>query len=89
MQLYESLTYFVIYIVLSFFREKIEAVPGRLLLLTVLFVSISRFLLEFLKDIQSDINIGVLTMGQLLTIPFVLISIIAFLVLNGIGKKYR
>ena len=88
-QLYESLTYFVIYIGLSFFREKIEAVPGRLLLLTVLFVSISRFLLEFLKDIQSDINIGVLTMGQLLTIPIVLISIIAFLVLNGIGKKYR
>ena len=59
------------------------------MVLSVFSVSLARFLLEFLKETQTDIQLSYFNMGQLLTLPIMLISLLILLILNGTGKKYR
>ncbi|MEE2975309.1 MAG: prolipoprotein diacylglyceryl transferase [Thermodesulfobacteriota bacterium] len=88
-QFYEAVSYVFIYLILRFFSIRIESVPGRLMVLSVFSVSLARFLLEFLKETQTDIQLSYFNMGQLLTLPIMLISLLILLILNGTGKKYR
>jgi len=86
-QLYESISYLSIFILLGFAKDMIQRVSGRLLLIIVSMVAFLRFLLEFMKDTQSDIILPYLNMGQMLTIPILIISLFLLYVLNN--KKIR
>ncbi len=72
-QLYEALTYLIIFLVmLTLYRKSLGARPGRLTgsMLTMLFSM--RFILEFFKTGQSTLDPSMpITMGQLLSIPLV------------------
>lgn len=81
-QLYESLVYFILFIVLYFAAFKLNWTnfKGRLfgLFLTVLFGA--RFFLEFLKENQVDFEDELaLNMGQYLSIPLVIIGLFFFI----------
>ena len=78
-QLYESLAYFLIFIVLLFIYYKGISVNknGLLFGLFLVLVFAFRFIVEFFKENQSGFEAGMtLNMGQLLSIPFVIIGII-------------
>lgn len=78
-QLYESLAYLVIFLLSYryYLRRGVDAKPGSLLGLVLVLVYSSRFMLEFFKDKQSDVEAGLaLNMGHLLSIPFVIAGLI-------------
>jgi prolipoprotein diacylglyceryl transferase len=78
-QLYESIAYFVIFLILLFIYSKgIEKnKPGLLFGLFLVLVFTFRFFVEFLKENQSAFEEGMaLNMGQILSIPFVIAGLI-------------
>ncbi len=92
-QLYESFFYLLVFGVLfrlyeakrvKLYRKRDTAVPsaanGDLLGLFMIMVFGFRFFIEFLKENQSNFESALpLNMGQLLSIPFVIIGLILFL----------
>jgi len=83
-QVYESLWYLGIFLLLMAIRKRQNALPrGRMtgLLLTLIFTG--RFFLEFLKEAQADFSAGPLHMGQWLSVPCVLIGL--YLLLRRTG----
>jgi phosphatidylglycerol:prolipoprotein diacylglycerol transferase len=80
-QLYESLAYLGVFIIsYSYYKKRAgREKPGAILgLVFLLFFSI-RFLLEFFKAKQSDVETGMLmNMGQVLSIPFIIVGLILF-----------
>lgn len=77
-QLYEALSYALFFIVIySIYRKRPQKVGSGFyvgLCLTLVFTA--RFLIEFVKDIQEDFEAGMaLNMGQLLSIPIIIIGI--------------
>lgn len=80
-QLYEALAYLVIFFILSFvwIKGKNWLRTGMLISLFFIFGFSARFFLEFFKETQeSVINQSIIQMGQLLSIPFIVIGIILF-----------
>lgn len=80
-QLYEALFYFLIFILLLFFKRSEVAQNHKGLLFgagfTLIFVQ--RFLVEFFKEDQVAFEAGlILNMGQLLSIPLIIIGTIIF-----------
>jgi len=74
-QLYESIAYFLVFLVLLFTynKKKKELNDGLLFGLFLVLVFSFRFFIEFLKENQSPFEAAMaLNMGQLLSIPFVL-----------------
>ncbi len=77
-QLYEAVAYLLIFIVLLtvYARQRKALSEGRLLGLFLVLVFAARFLLEFVKTPQAEYEAGFpLTVGQLLSIPFVIAGI--------------
>lgn len=77
-QLYEAMCYFALFALLMwmYWRKNAEERPG--LIFGVFFIGIflPRFLIEFIKNDQVDFEAGMaLNMGQLLSIPFILIGV--------------
>ena len=89
-QLYESFFYMILAVGLflcwRFFREKYAT--GTLFAASVVFLWTFRFFIEFLKEKQAhfDPPLG-LHMGQILSIPFVIIGIILWIYVNKVRKK--
>lgn len=78
-QIYESLFYFSLSI-LGFYLLKKRSNTGLVASLLGLLMSIGRFLVEFLKEDQSFYTSGLpLNMGQILSIPFVIVFAVGFL----------
>lgn len=78
-QLYESIAYFVIFLILLFIYSKgIEKnKPGLLFGLFLVLVFTFRFFVEFVKENQSGFEEDMLiNMGQILSIPFIIAGII-------------
>ena len=78
-QLYEALFYFLLFGVLFLlYKSKKEHFPdGFFLALVVLIIGIFRFCIEFVKEIQVSFEqFLILNMGQLLSIPLILVGII-------------
>lgn len=89
-QLYEALTYFLIFgITLTLYKTKREQLKnGFFFGLTLTLVFTARFFIEFIKEKQVDFEESmILNMGQLLSIPYLLIGI-GFMI-YGIKKKFR
>lgn len=81
-QLYESICYLISFAVLSFMYWKTNAKQYRGRLFGAFFVMIftARFFIEFIKENQEAFEQGMtLNMGQLLSIPFVLIGLFFFI----------
>ncbi len=77
-QLYEALAYLAIFIFCySYYRKKAgKEKPGEFIGLVLLLVYSSRFLLEFFKARQSDVEAGMaLNMGHLLSIPLIIVGL--------------
>ena len=88
-QLYEALSYLILGISLNLlYRFKLDKLySGTLfgLFFTILFGM--RFLIEYIKEPQVEFEVGMtLNMGQLLSIPFILVGI-GFLVYSFVRKK--
>lgn len=76
--LYESLAYAIVFAALyvAYWRTEISEVPGRILGASFVACFAARFLIEFVKAEQVPFEQGMLlNMGQLLSIPFILIGL--------------
>jgi len=79
-QLYEALTYLTIFTVLFTLDRKAKREPGFIFGLFFVLLFSTRFIIEFFKANQSDFESGMLlNMGQLLSIPFIVLGIILLL----------
>ena len=77
-QLYESLAYFVLFLFLMwlYWKKGAQKHEGLLTGIGFTFLFTARFFIEFIKNDQSDFEAGmILNMGQLLSIPFILVGI--------------
>jgi phosphatidylglycerol---prolipoprotein diacylglyceryl transferase len=83
-QIYESLFYFSMAIVLFLFRKSIiKGQKGQVVCLFIFFLYTFRFFIEFLKEEQSASVIkGGLTMGQYLSLPLILLSVVFFFIIR-------
>ena len=83
-QLYEALCYLVIFAVVMYlyFRKDMgRRRPGVLISIALIGIFTLRFFIEFLKERQVDFEEGMsLDMGQLLSIPFIVIGIIILVI---------
>jgi phosphatidylglycerol---prolipoprotein diacylglyceryl transferase len=78
-QLYEAIAYLILFIILIFYyKRKNSSIPeGRILGILLTYIFTFRFFVEFLKEDQTKFEAGMLlNMGQLLSIPVVIIGII-------------
>ncbi|MGA2297220.1 MAG: prolipoprotein diacylglyceryl transferase [FCB group bacterium] len=77
-QLYESISYLILFFILFFiYRKKKSAIaPGTLVGIFLTFLFVMRFILEFFKERQVSFEASLpLDMGQLLSIPFIITGI--------------
>lgn len=78
-QLYEALCYFLTFGILMwlYWRKDLgRRKPGLLFGVAMIGIFLTRFFIEFLKERQVDFEIGMaLDMGQLLSLPFIIIGI--------------
>jgi phosphatidylglycerol---prolipoprotein diacylglyceryl transferase len=77
-QLYEAIAYALIFILLFFLyqRKKVQLQTGVLFGLSIALIFIARFFIEFIKERQVAFeNQMKLDMGQILSIPFILLGI--------------
>ena len=77
-QIYEGLAYLAIFILLYrlYWSKKGEHIQGTLISLICILIFTARFFIEFLKEDQVAFEAGMkLNMGQLLSIPFVLMGL--------------
>lgn len=91
-QIYEALIYFIIFAITMYMYWKTNAKEKQGLILGVSLIGIflSRFLIEYIKNVQEPFEIQMrstvgLDMGQLLSLPFVIWGI--WLVWNALSKK--
>jgi phosphatidylglycerol:prolipoprotein diacylglycerol transferase len=80
-QIYEALAYLFIFFLLMwlYWRKKGEHIQGTLISLTCILIFTARFFIEFLKEDQVAFESGMkLNMGQILSIPFVILGIAWF-----------
>ncbi len=87
-QLYEAVSYIIIFVSLLFTYKKYKSETPKGLLaglfLTLLFSA--RFLIEFFKEVQSAFEQNlVLDMGQLLSIPMIIMGV--YLLINALKKQ--
>jgi prolipoprotein diacylglyceryl transferase len=78
-QLYESIAYLIIFLLLLliYYKGNFKDKRGFLFGIFLVLVFVFRFFVEFLKENQSSFEAGMaLNMGQLLSIPFVIAGII-------------
>lgn len=75
-QLYEALSYLLIFVILFFLTRNNKREPGFIFGLFFVLLFSARFIIEFFKADQSDFEAGmILNMGQLLSIPFILFGL--------------
>ncbi len=76
-QIYEALAYLCIFLLLFwlYWRKKGEHIQGMLISLAIILIFVARFFIEFLKEDQVPFEAAMkLNMGQLLSIPFIIIG---------------
>ncbi len=76
-QLYEGFSYLVLFILLvwMYFKKNYGEKPGLIFGVFLIGLFSARFIIEFFKDVQVDFEQGMnLNMGQILSIPFILLG---------------
>ena len=85
-QLYEALFYFIMFFVLWWFykRSKLYRTKGLIVSLSLIVLFTFRFLVEFVKVDQELLDYGLnINMGQLLSLPFIIIGIVMLIIFTG------
>ncbi|GAB1401868.1 prolipoprotein diacylglyceryl transferase [Elusimicrobiota bacterium] len=80
-QLYEAICYFIIFFILStvYTKTSFSDIKGKMFGLFLILIFSCRFLIEFVKENQSVFeNNMILNMGQILSLPFLVIGFILF-----------
>lgn len=90
-QLYEAIAYFVLFLIMMYlyknFSKKLHR--GFFFGLCLTYIFTFRFFIEFLKENQVDFESGMtFNMGQLLSIPFVIIGVASILYGKKLDKQY-
>ncbi|WP_228527857.1 prolipoprotein diacylglyceryl transferase [Pararhodonellum marinum] len=89
-QLYEAIFYLVLFFFLQYFDKVNRHKKGFLFGLYLVCTFIARFFIEFLKIDQSDFEADLLlNMGQLLSIPFILLGIGIMVLKNTSGQVQK
>ncbi len=90
-QIYEALIYFIIFLagLYLFYKTSAKNKPGLILGVSLVGIFLSRFLIEFIKNVQEPFEVQLraaigMDMGQLLSLPFIIWGI--WLVWNAIKK---
>jgi phosphatidylglycerol---prolipoprotein diacylglyceryl transferase len=89
-QIYEALAYLVIFLILFriYWKNKGAFASGLLISLAMILIFTARFFIEFVKEVQVPWEKGMaLNMGQLLSIPFVIIGIICLIISLTVAKN--
>ena len=83
-QLYEAMAYLLIFVVLNLMYRGIKRQNGFVFGVFLILLFTARFILEYFKEIQSAFEADmVINMGQILSIPFVLLGIYLMVVKRG------
>lgn len=88
-QIYESIIYFLIFISLFLVYRKVKPTFATKVLPALFFLTIftARFFLEFIKTKQAAYETGLLSTGQMLSLPFMILGLI--LLIWAFIKDYR
>lgn len=90
-QLYEAIYYFVLFIVLQYIYKKkrySEVSDGFYVGLVLTGIFLFRFLIEFLKEVQEDFESDMLLdMGQILSVPFIVVGLIIIFLRKRVQKS--
>jgi phosphatidylglycerol---prolipoprotein diacylglyceryl transferase len=89
-QIYEAFAYLVTFIILyrMYWKKKGEFITGSIISLALILLFTARFFVEFLKEPQEVWEKTMpLNMGQLLSIPFIIIGIVGFWLSLHLHKK--
>ncbi len=80
-QLYEAFSYVLIFgILMLIYNKKKVKVNGLILGVALILIFTARFIIEFFKENQVDFESGmIINMGQILSIPFIIIGLILIL----------
>lgn len=82
-QLYEAIAYLVIFFVVNAVFKRVNKQPGYVFGLFLILLFTARFIIEKFKIIQSDFEADMfLNMGQLLSIPFIILGIVLMILKN-------
>ncbi len=87
-QIYEAVSYFMVFILLFYLYYKKDAGKKQGLLFGIFLISVftMRFLIEFVKDVQVDFENSLpINMGQILSIPFIIAGVL--LLIKSISTK--
>ncbi len=83
-QLYEAIAYLLIFFVLNLMYSKSRRAPGFTFGMFMVLLFAARFIIEFYKADQSDFEAGMLlNMGQLLSIPFIILGLVIIFLKRG------
>lgn len=83
-QLYEAIAYLFIFVFLNILAPKVRRENGFVMGLMLILLFLTRFVIEFFKADQSDFEAGMLlNMGQLLSIPFIILGIVLLYMKRG------
>lgn len=91
-QIYESLAYFLIFVFLFVLYKRLKGVINRGLIVgwSLVLIFILRFFVEFIKNVQVDFETNmILNMGQILSIPFIIVGIILIVRSKKLGPAPR
>lgn len=89
-QLYEAISYFVIFLLVYFIYKKdiFKIGKGFYFGISILLIFVMRILIEFIKVDQVEFEHGmILNMGQLLSIPFIILGL--FFIIKSILEKRK
>lgn len=89
-QVYEALAYLGVFLACGYLYKFTDAAQKRGIIIGTFFTGVfgSRFCIEYLKNVQVEFEQGMLLdMGQLLSIPFILIG--AYLIWNGMNGPVK
>ncbi len=78
--LYESLSYLILSgFLYSIYQKNSGAIRGQMVGLMFIWIFVSRFFIEFIKENQVSFESGMLfNMGQILSLPFIVLGVVAF-----------
>jgi phosphatidylglycerol---prolipoprotein diacylglyceryl transferase len=91
-QIYEGLAYLIIFLILFriYWKNKGVFANGLLISLAMILIFTARFFIEFVKEVQVPWEKGMaLNMGQLLSIPFIIIGIICLIICYVVDQRKR
>ena len=90
-QLYEAFSYLLIFgVLMLIYKNKKEKPNGLILGVALVLIFFARFIIEFFKENQVGFEDGMaINMGQILSIPFIIIGLVLIFVRKNLGVQQK